>query len=86
MITQFVLNIFVSIINFFIGLLPNVTSLPDSFNDFINFIISFFGNMVYIFPPFEAVYTILGIIITIEISILTWKSFDYIYNKIRGSG
>jgi hypothetical protein len=33
-----------------------------------------------------SIFTIIGLVLTIEFSILIFKSVNWIYNKIRGSG
>lgn len=86
MITAFILNLFFGFLNFLFSFLPNITTIPETFTDMINYASSFIGNLAWVFPPIATMLTIFGLIISIEIAIAIWKVSDYIYNKVRGSG
>lgn len=66
-----------------IGLLPLGTSLPSAFNSsvstFFSYLTAFNG-----FFPMGTLMTILGLEITLELSILGFHFLEWVYHKIRG--
>lgn len=72
--------------NFLLSLLPNIDSLPEGFNTAMNSIANIVSNWVYVVPILDDLLIIFGMVITIEISLFTFKILNWIYNKLRGSG
>lgn len=86
MFTNFLLNLITSILGFFIGLLPEMSVLGTGFNDAWNWITDWVANFIYLLPASATILNILSIMFTVELAILTFMLFNWIINKLRGSG
>jgi len=80
MITQTIISIFVSVILFFLNLLPEFTVPVSDINAATDFFISFVNQTNY-FLPVATIFTILGILISYNIV----KFVFALFNWIRGT-
>jgi len=86
MITNALIAFFVAIASFLIGLLPTLGTFGTAFDNAWNWISTWVANFLYVLPASETVLTVLTFLITLEAGILGFKIFDWILNKVRGSG
>ncbi len=85
MITDQLIGVLHTIINFIIGLFPDYSSLPSNVTSSITMVFSGI-NFVNAFLDVGTVFTIFALMLTIEGSILLLRMVNKIYNMIRGSG
>lgn len=85
MIFQALINIIFSVLDFIIGLLPDPTSLPDEMSDAFTQIASYLKKVNH-YLPMETIFSIIGLIFAIETGLLLFTVFNWLYNKVRGSG
>jgi hypothetical protein len=85
MITDQLIGTLHTIINFIIGLFPDYASLPANVASSITTVFSGI-NFVNAFLDVGTVFTIFGLMLGIEGSILTLRMVNKVYNMIRGSG
>ncbi len=84
MVLEAVINIFVFVFGGLLSLLPT-TAIPANVDSAFATFASFFHKANAIFPM-DTTFAIIGLTLTIETGILTFKVANYIINKIRGSG
>jgi hypothetical protein len=77
------LRIFQVIIQGLVSILPNGSSMPSQINSAFTTFAGFFQKANAIFPM-DTVFTIMGLILTLEASILSFHIGNWIYTKIRG--
>lgn len=85
MIFDIILNFFFDFLNLFVYLLPDVPALPSGLDTAITNIGSYISPFSSVFP-LATLFAILSIILVFEASIFSFKTFNWIYNKIRGAG
>lgn len=85
MIVQILLDFFFNFLNMFVYLLPDVPELPSGLDSSLTSLGSIVSPVNSIFP-LATLFTILSIILVFEASVFAFKTFNWIYNKIRGSG
>jgi hypothetical protein len=81
---------FLNLVYFFVisvtAVLPEVTSLPDNFNDAVDFIFTEIAKWNAVIDIFSTMFTVLILVLTIEGVILTFAGANWVINKVRGSG
>lgn len=85
MIIDSVLYIFLRILEEIFNLLPEMVSVPEKFDDSITFLLPFWSMANSIFP-ISTIFQIFLLYLTIEGGLLLFKIFNWIVNKLRGSG
>lgn len=85
MILDAILNIFFNFLRLLISLLPPSQGLPDTFTTSFDFFIAQATQWNNFFPV-TALFTVLGLTFALEAGIFGFKSFNWIINKVRGSG
>lgn len=85
MILDTILYIFFTFLIYVFSLLPPMTNIPVAFDESLNFLVPFFNQANSIFP-ISTVFTIFLLFLTIESVLLIYKVFNWIVNKLRGSG
>ncbi len=85
MITDQLIGVLHTIINFIVGLFPDYSLLPANVQTSITTV---FGgiNFVNAFLDVSTVFTIFALMLSIEGSILILRMVNKVYNMIRGSG
>lgn len=83
MITQWFLNLLNTVIQAGINLLPTAGDLPSGINTAFSLFSNSFKLAGAIFPM-GTVFTILTLVITIELAIFAFEIWDWLYHKIRG--
>jgi len=87
MIGGLLLQILATFLTFFINLLPNQDNwLPQSFNDAWSWLTNIVATIFWTIPSGENILFIFNTIIMFEGAIMTWATFNWIINKLRGSG
>jgi hypothetical protein len=84
MIIELLINLFSSIANFLVNLLPTGT-IPSEIDTAFTFLASAFEK-ANVFFPVTVVLTMLSIMLTIEFALFAFKASNWFLNKIRGSG
>lgn len=85
MITQALAMIFYGLVWGLISLLPNPETLPSAVGTAFTAVAPYFEKANYFFP-LTTVFQIIALMTALEIGILTFKAFNWIFNKIRGAG
>jgi hypothetical protein len=85
MITQAIIQVFQTIIDGILNLLPSGSSypIPSQITSAFTLFSGFFQKAQALFPM-DAVLTIIGLTFVIEGSILIFDIADWLYDKIRG--
>lgn len=86
MITGSLLIIITTIITTLISFLPNMESMPGTFENAWTWISGFASNIVWTLPRGNEFLQIAGFYVLILSCIFIWKAVNWVYNKIRGSG
>lgn len=85
MIFNIIIGILISVLLFFISLLPDGIPLPTIISDSFATLSTYLGQANTFFP-IDTALQIIGLGIVVELSIVTFKMFNWVLNKIRGSG
>lgn len=85
MIFQKIIDVFFSIVEFLIGLLPDPDTLPSGIGTAFSSIGTYLRKANAILPV-DTMITIMGLTLAVEGGILAFIVLNWIYNKIRGSG
>lgn len=85
MIIDLILYLFLQIILQVLDLLPPMTDIPTDFSNAINTFIPIISQLNQIMPV-STIITIFLLYLTIEGGLLLFKMFNWILNKLRGSG
>jgi len=85
MIVSILLDFFFNFLNLFVYLLPDVPELPSGLDSAISNLASIISPLNSVFP-LANLFVILSIILIFEATIFAFKTFNWIYNKIRGAG
>lgn len=85
MIFQFLINIVFDIINAVISVLPDPDELPGGISSAFNTIATYFHKANAILPV-DTMFTIIGLILSVEAGVLLFKLSNWVINKVRGSG
>jgi uncharacterized membrane protein YozB (DUF420 family) len=83
MIIGIIIDIFTSIVNFFVGLLPT-TGFPESVTSGITGLVQSAYGFNNIFPV-DTLLIVLGLALTFEAIILGWNGSKYVIQLIRGN-
>lgn len=83
MIINFLLNSLISFFTWAINLLPDYTGLPVGVTSAFTFFQPYF-NLAYQVFPMGTVFQIAVLMIGIEIGILTWDIFWWLYERLPG--
>jgi len=83
MIISALLYIFGGIVNGLVLVLPNGTALPAGIADGITYYQTIWNNWNIIFP-LDSVITIIGLIIALEATVLTYHLMMWVVRLIRG--
>jgi len=86
MITSAILNFFNIIISGALSLLPDIGTEPTGIENAITYLANALAHFIYFEPALGTVALIIGLIITIELSIIIYQAINWVVNKIRGSG
>jgi hypothetical protein len=78
-------TLFYSILNFFVGLLPNSSGFPTEIETALTTAIVE-GEKWSFIVPFETIFRILAIVFVIEGGILSYKVLSKILSWLRGGG
>ena len=82
MIIDFLINIFTSVTGAIFNILPNA-SLPDGVNSALETFVPYLAQANAVFP-INTIFVVISIILTIEIIILTFQGFVYLYKLLPG--
>lgn len=85
MITEALLYTFFTFISFVISLFPVFSGLPQGITTAFSSIGSYL-NMANGFFPMDTLWSAIVILVTFEMGILTFKTLNFVINKVRGSG
>lgn len=85
MILDTILYIFLLLLLEIFDLLPAMETVPSNFDSAITTIVPIFSQLNSIIPV-STVITIFLLYLTIEGGLLVFKIFNWIINKLRGSG
>lgn len=83
MITDYLLSLFIGLVNFFVGILPT-WSLPSALTSSINNLITTAYSYDYIFPV-TTVITIVVAAFGLLAIIILWQAIKWIIGLIRGN-
>jgi len=82
MITGFFIGIITTVVSFFVSLLP-IYPIPTQWFDAINFIWGLVNSLNFLLPV-STLLTVLGIAMTIHVTIFVWHFSLKLYHMIRG--
>lgn len=85
MITELLLNIFYYLLRGIFYYIPDVTTFPGEVETALSGILPTLIQLNNIFPV-DTFFIVFGIFLGVELALLTWKAYNWIINKIRGSG
>jgi len=83
MIVGFLIKLFAAFVSFLIGLLP-VVAFPSGIATAITTVMGYVNALSWLFPV-STLITVLGIMITYEIGIFTFKFTRWLIHLIRGN-
>jgi len=86
MITGAIILIFISIVSFFMGLLPNMDVFPTAFNDAWDWMADLIASFLWVIPGGEDFLAIVNTLVLVLGGIFLWKIVNWVINKLRGSG
>lgn len=86
MILDFIFNTSFSFLNYVVSLLPLMKSLPTDFYNAWDLLSNFISNLYYVVPEVSHILLIASFTLILESSIFLFKLFNWVYNKLRGSG
>lgn len=84
MLIEFLLNVFEAVFSRILSILPT-GSLPSEVSSAFTTIATYFQKANAILPV-DTLFTLIGLTLTIEFSIVLFNLANYVINKIRGSG
>lgn len=84
MLIEYIIDLFFNLLLWALSWLPLAT-FPAEVYDVLH-IIRDGLNIVYLIFPIDTIMQVVLLVLTIEISIMTYKIANEIYNKSRGSG
>lgn len=85
MITNILLLILNTFLYFIIDLFPDFTGLPTGISTTFTTIQTYFGYLNKLFP-IDTLISALAILLTFDIALVSYKIFNWIVKKVRGSG
>jgi uncharacterized membrane protein SirB2 len=85
MITGFLLWILYQFFSLVIYVFPNFGGLPTQMTDALNAMQTYLQKANSILPV-DTMLVVIGIALTFEAAVLTFRLTNYIVNKVRGSG
>jgi len=85
MIGNLFLNLIYWFLNIIIGAFPIFSGLPDGVNSAFDLLHNSLAGANSIFPM-STLIDIIGFVLIVESSVILFKTFNWIYNKVRGSG
>lgn len=85
MITEYFLSALYGLAYYLVSVLPNPETLPSQIDDAFTAISTYWPTASAFFP-LSTLFTILGLGLSIELSILGFKMSNWVFDKIRGAG
>jgi len=85
MITDFIINLFKTVIVGLINVLPSYPGLPEGLQNIID-TIKCYAEVLRAVIPLDTIYTIFAVSLAIETFIWIFKLTNWSINKARGSG
>lgn len=83
MITEFFMDMIFGALELIVSILPNPTTLPAEVNNaFVT--IGSYAWIPYEFFPVDTLYVVLGLVISVEVALLSWGLTNYLYRLARG--